>query len=41
VRPGDVVTLALDHGVRVLRVIGFQERRGPAGTGVALYEELR
>ena len=29
VRIGDVVTLALDRTVRVLRVEGFCERRGP------------
>ena len=30
VRPGDVVTVALDRNVRVLKVIGFAERRGSA-----------
>jgi ribosome-associated heat shock protein Hsp15 len=40
VRLGDVVTVALDRTVRVLRVKGFAERRGPAGTAVALYEDL-
>jgi ribosome-associated heat shock protein Hsp15 len=40
VRAGDVITVALDRGVRVLRVTGFVERRGPGGSGVALYEEL-
>ena len=38
VRAGDVVTVALDGGVRVLKVRGFLERRGPAETGAALYE---
>jgi len=28
VRPGDVVTVALDRAVRVLRVLDFSERRG-------------
>ena len=37
VRPGDVITVALDRGVRVLKVTGFAERRGPARRGVALY----
>jgi ribosome-associated heat shock protein Hsp15 len=40
VRTGDVITLALDRGVRVLRVTGFVERRGAAGTGMSLYEDL-
>jgi ribosome-associated heat shock protein Hsp15 len=31
VRCGDVVTIALDRGVRVLRVCGFAPRRGDAG----------
>ena len=40
VRTGDVVTVALDRGVRVLKVTGFAERRGPAGTAASLYEDL-
>ncbi len=40
VRAGDVVTVALDHRVRVLKVRGFAERRGPAGTVTGLYEDL-
>jgi ribosome-associated heat shock protein Hsp15 len=40
VRAGDVITVALDHGVRVLKVTGFVERRGPAGTGTTLYEAI-
>ena len=40
VRAGDVVTVALDRRVRVLKVKGFVERRGPAAGTVALYEEL-
>ena len=32
VRPGDVVTVALDRNVRVLKVIGYAERRGFADT---------
>jgi ribosome-associated heat shock protein Hsp15 len=40
VRVGDVVTVALDRRVRVLKVQGVVERRGPAGTGRTLYEEL-
>jgi ribosome-associated heat shock protein Hsp15 len=40
VRAGDVITVALDRSVRVLRVTGFAERRGPAGAGPSLYEDL-
>jgi ribosome-associated heat shock protein Hsp15 len=40
VRTGDVITVALDRQVRVLKVRGFVERRGPACTGQSLYEEL-
>jgi ribosome-associated heat shock protein Hsp15 len=41
VRTGDVITVALERSVRVLRITGFRERRGPAGTGETLYEELK
>ena len=40
VRAGDVVTVALARTVRVLEIKGFVERRGPAGTGERLYEDL-
>jgi ribosome-associated heat shock protein Hsp15 len=40
VRTGDVITVALERSVRVLKVVGFSERRGPARSGEALYEEL-
>src|SRR5262245_6976702 len=40
VRPGDVVTVALDRTVRVLKVLGFSERRGPAEAARPLYEDL-
>jgi ribosome-associated heat shock protein Hsp15 len=40
VRAGDVVTVALDRTVRVLKVTGFAERRGPAEAAQALYEDL-
>jgi ribosome-associated heat shock protein Hsp15 len=40
VRTGDVITVALDHRVRVLKIVGFAERRGPAGTAAALYMDL-
>lgn len=40
VRLGDVVTIALDRSVRVLKVKGYAERRGSAGTTKVLYEDL-
>ncbi|PWB59369.1 MAG: RNA-binding protein [Bradyrhizobiaceae bacterium] len=40
VRSGDVITVALDRSVRILKVAGFAERRGPAEAGRALYEDL-
>jgi ribosome-associated heat shock protein Hsp15 len=40
VRTGDVITVALDRHVRVLKVKGFVERRGPADAGKDLYAEL-
>jgi ribosome-associated heat shock protein Hsp15 len=40
VHAGDVVTVAFAHTVRVLKVRGFIERRGPPIAGAALYEEL-
>jgi ribosome-associated heat shock protein Hsp15 len=40
VRIGDVVTLALDRSVRVIRVEGFGERRGAAPAARALYREM-
>ena len=39
-RPGDVVTIALDRNVRILKVIGFAERRGSAEIARVLYEDL-
>ena len=40
IRAGDVITIALDRGVRVLKVIGFVDRRGPAPSAAALYQDL-
>jgi ribosome-associated heat shock protein Hsp15 len=40
VRSGDVITIALDRAVRVLKVRGFVERRGPGGSGQCLYDDL-
>jgi ribosome-associated heat shock protein Hsp15 len=39
-RAGDVVTVALDRTVRVLKVTGFAERRGSADAARVLYEDL-
>ena len=41
VKTGDVVTVGLDRSVRVLKVIGFSERRGDASAARTLFEELR
>jgi ribosome-associated heat shock protein Hsp15 len=40
VKPGDVLTIGLDRSVRVLRVVGFSERRGDAAAARVLYEDL-
>jgi ribosome-associated heat shock protein Hsp15 len=40
VRLGDVVTLALDRSVRVIKVAGFCERRGQAQAARALYQDV-
>ena len=40
VRPGDVVTVALDRAVRVLKVLGFAERRGSADAARALCADI-
>jgi ribosome-associated heat shock protein Hsp15 len=40
VRAGDVVTVALDRTVRVLKVSGFAERRGSANDARGIYEDL-
>ena len=40
VRTDDVITIALDRQVRILKVTGFAERRGNAEAGRALYADL-
>ncbi|RYB07638.1 RNA-binding S4 domain-containing protein [Lichenibacterium ramalinae] len=40
VKPGDVVTVALERHVRVLKVLSSGERRGPAPEARTLYEDL-
>jgi len=39
-RLGDVITLALDRSVRVLKVEGFCEKRGDAAAARKLYRDL-
>jgi ribosome-associated heat shock protein Hsp15 len=41
VKAGDVLTIALDRTVRVLKVTGFSERRGDASSACVLYDDLR
>ena len=41
VRAGDVVTVALDRTVRVLKVLGFSERRGGAEAARVLYDDVQ
>jgi ribosomal 50S subunit-recycling heat shock protein len=40
VKCDDVVTVALDGGVRVLKVCGFAQRRGDAEMARRLYDDL-
>lgn len=40
VKVGDVLTIALERTVRVLRVAGFGDRRGPATEARALFDDL-
>ena len=40
VKCGDVVTVALDRGVRVFQICALAPRRGDAQAAQALYEEL-
>jgi len=40
VHAGDVLTIALDRAVRVLKVVGFAERRGSADAARALFVDL-
>jgi ribosome-associated heat shock protein Hsp15 len=40
IKIGDVITVALDRTVRVLKVIAFNEKRGDAASARLLYEEL-
>lgn len=40
VKPGDVLTISLGPRVKLVRVLGMAERRGPSAAAQALYEEL-
>lgn len=40
VKTGDVVTATVHRTVRVLKVVGFIERRGPAADAALIFEEL-
>jgi len=39
-KAGDVLTVALDARIRILKVSGFSERRSDAPSAQALYDEL-
>ena len=41
VKAGDVLTIVLDRTVRILKVVGFAERRGDASAARVLYEDLQ
>jgi ribosome-associated heat shock protein Hsp15 len=41
IKAGDVVTVGLDRTVRVLKVVGFAERRGDASAARVLYDDLQ
>jgi ribosome-associated heat shock protein Hsp15 len=40
VKAGDVVTVALDRTIRIMKVMSFAERRGDADAARLLYENL-
>jgi len=40
VQKGDVLTVAFERAVRVLKVTGFVDRRGSAAVGQVLYDEV-
>lgn len=40
VGPGDVLTFAQGDVIRVIRVVGLGDRRGPASEAQALYQDL-
>ena len=40
VKAGDVLTIGLDRSVRILKVVGFAQRRGDASSVRALFVDL-
>ncbi|MGE4372132.1 MAG: RNA-binding S4 domain-containing protein [Xanthobacter sp.] len=40
VRTGQVLTISLDNATRLLRIVGFAERRGGATSVSVLFEEI-
>jgi ribosome-associated heat shock protein Hsp15 len=40
VRPGNVITVALDRSVRILKVTGYAEHRGSAADARGLFDDL-
>lgn len=40
VRAGDILTFPQARAIRVIRVLGFPERRGPASEARTFYEDL-
>ena len=41
VKAGDVLTIGLDNSVRILKIVGFAERRGDAIAARVLYDDLQ
>lgn len=41
IKLGDVLTIALDRRVRVMKAIAFAERRGDAAAASVLFEDLQ
>jgi ribosome-associated heat shock protein Hsp15 len=40
VKPGDVLTVAIGHHIKVAKVLGEAERRGSAAVASQLYQDL-
>jgi ribosome-associated heat shock protein Hsp15 len=41
VKAGEVLTIALDSRVRILKITGFSERRGDSAAARAIYDDLQ
>jgi ribosome-associated heat shock protein Hsp15 len=41
VKAGDVLTVTLDHRIRLMEIKGFADRRGDADTARAIYADLQ